>query len=722
MFLIKTSSSITNSNQHLQGALVGLLLFMQLSGLALGGVTVVRAENFVETAFEQQWRTTDEAVAAGKVARTFFWGPQPFAHTSEVYAESPNNGQRRVQYFDKARMELSKRPTQDPNAVTNGLLTVELVSGQMQVGDNTFLQHLPANNPVAGDPVNNDLSPTYASFNYGKLAFGLPEAIPSTDRTGQAIVEALNQAGVVSSLEQPPVSVNYSRFFSETKHNVAEVFYKFFQTEPLGETRWLDVMGYPISEPFWAKDKVVLAGQPREVMIQLFQRRVLTYTPSNPAGFQVEMGNIGQHYYAWRYQIDLRGGPMPGNFRLIVPQNLSLLSSSIRKVETASRNVRLGEVPGKIYGIWSSTQGTTLIGAESGVYLASLATPGAFKKLAIDAIVKNGQVQDASWSADGRQLAVLFASRLPDQYNTIVYNKSVVQIYQIDNLVSSNTFVAYDNLTVYDAPLAQFKFSPDGKYLAFFEPSSTGIYSVRIDLLEISSRNQRQLKIGDYLNGTQLEWVAETGQLIASMESMGTDTVGKVLLINPASGASTTLLENPALLRASVSPDGNYLAAMFKVASVDNPGVMKTISFRKLSNPTVEIVPSYQQGTGGRSYFQATFAGWSRDGSYLAIRTTASGTAGIHHEDFNLVSLATGKPIQQTRINTYFINTIALNLAGPHQVLRASSEPNPVTLVTTQTLTVRNLDGSDEVTLFSSLLYTYQVNLAQVIQVPLTGS
>jgi hypothetical protein len=28
---------------------------------------------------------------------------------------------------------------------------------------------------------------------------------------------------------------------------------------------------------------------------------VLTYTPSNPAAFRVEMGNVGQHYFRWRY-------------------------------------------------------------------------------------------------------------------------------------------------------------------------------------------------------------------------------------------------------------------------------------------------------------------------------------------------------------------------------------------------------------------------------------
>lgn len=36
-------------------------------------------------------------------------------------------------------------------------------------------------------------------------------------------------------------------------------------------------------------------------MVQVFERCVLTYTADNPPAFQVEMGNIGVHYYRWRY-------------------------------------------------------------------------------------------------------------------------------------------------------------------------------------------------------------------------------------------------------------------------------------------------------------------------------------------------------------------------------------------------------------------------------------
>ena len=117
-----------------------ILLVVQAVVLAAPAGQTAKAETFVNPAFYRQWQVPDEAVASGNAARTYFWGSRPFAHTSEVYKESPANGQREVQYFDKARMELSQKPDLEPGYVTNGLLTVELVTGRLQVGDNTFLQ------------------------------------------------------------------------------------------------------------------------------------------------------------------------------------------------------------------------------------------------------------------------------------------------------------------------------------------------------------------------------------------------------------------------------------------------------------------------------------------------------------------------------------------------------------------------------------------------------
>jgi hypothetical protein len=62
----------------------------------------------------------------------------------------------------------------------------------------------------------------------------------------------------------------------------------------------LFVAGYPITEPYWIR--VHLGGEHVQmVLFQAFERRILTYTPSNPVNWRVEMGNVGQHYMRWRY-------------------------------------------------------------------------------------------------------------------------------------------------------------------------------------------------------------------------------------------------------------------------------------------------------------------------------------------------------------------------------------------------------------------------------------
>lgn len=84
-----------------------------------------------------------------------------------------------------------------------------------------------------------------------------------------------------------------------TQHNVPGVFVDY------REKAGLQTIGFAISEPFGATVKV--AGQQRGVLIQVFEQRVLTFMPTNDPAFQVEMGNIGQHYQ-WRYT----GGPVSG--------------------------------------------------------------------------------------------------------------------------------------------------------------------------------------------------------------------------------------------------------------------------------------------------------------------------------------------------------------------------------------------------------------------------
>jgi hypothetical protein len=80
-----------------------------------------------------------------------------------------------------------------------------------------------------------------------------------------------------------------------TGHNVPQAFVDY--RGMVG----LSIIGYAITEPF--RTTVTVSGRAREVVVQAFERRVLTYTADNPEAFRVEMGNIGQHYFRWRYVI-----------------------------------------------------------------------------------------------------------------------------------------------------------------------------------------------------------------------------------------------------------------------------------------------------------------------------------------------------------------------------------------------------------------------------------
>ena len=115
------------------------------------------------------------------------WGPAGFQTKQEAYAESPG-WQRTVVYFDKSRIEITN-PSGDKNSqwfITNGLLTKELITGQMQVGDSSFETRSPAQIPVAGDPDDTN-GPTYASFSglLGKPAHNVGDQLTDTvDRNG----------------------------------------------------------------------------------------------------------------------------------------------------------------------------------------------------------------------------------------------------------------------------------------------------------------------------------------------------------------------------------------------------------------------------------------------------------------------------------------------------------------------------------------------------------
>ena len=254
-----------------------------------------------DRAFNRVWASTDLVVQGGATSRSWLWGPAPYKTTREPYAQSPG-GQRLVEYYDKSRMEIND-PNRDRNDlyfVTNGLLPIELMTGRLKTGDapTEYQQREPADVPVAGDPAAaNAEAPTYQSL--GSVATVDVDTAPrrAAAAVGSVLAATLNKAGQVGQdqgLSRHNVRVgSYSEALG---HNVADVFGRYMSGLSIDP---LFAMGHPISEPYWAKVRV--GGVEKDVLMQAFERRVLTYTPTNAEAFQVEMGNVGQHYYRWRY-------------------------------------------------------------------------------------------------------------------------------------------------------------------------------------------------------------------------------------------------------------------------------------------------------------------------------------------------------------------------------------------------------------------------------------
>ncbi len=223
--------------------------------LLVSPATLAQATPVATGAFAGTWARTDRPVLEGTAHRTWMWGPGPFTGAmGEPYAEAPG-GVRLVQYFDKTRMELTD-PAADPRSpwdVTNGLLAKELVTGQLQLGQDTLEPHPPAAMNIAGDADDPD-GPTYASFSTLLGTAPLP--------VGQVITLTLDRAGVVG--EDPELAaygVTAASFVPETNHTVASVFWEFMNSTGLVHANGqhvearlfenaFDATGFPLAESY----------------------------------------------------------------------------------------------------------------------------------------------------------------------------------------------------------------------------------------------------------------------------------------------------------------------------------------------------------------------------------------------------------------------------------------------------------------------------------------
>jgi hypothetical protein len=272
------------------------------------------------------WYRFDGQLMFEGVSRSWLLGPAVRAVALEPYRESPS-GVRAVYYFDKGRLELThpERPPGDPNRLTSGLLVREMIAGQIQVGDAAFIAAAPARVPVAGDTVGNALSPTYAALQPLASVGGDIQARRQPNRLSQPVTALLDAGGQVEKGAVADSRVTIGHYEETLGHNIPQVFWDWLNHQPIS---WRELAGLPLTEPYWID--TVVGGQRQRVLIQAFERRVLTYTPANPEPWRVEVNNAGQHYRSWR------GLRVPGDRSLLglaggVPLGEVIVSKAVER-------------------------------------------------------------------------------------------------------------------------------------------------------------------------------------------------------------------------------------------------------------------------------------------------------------------------------------------------------------------------------------------------------
>lgn len=273
-----------------------LMSMLALLSLAVGSLGTAWAVPWSSEAFRALWLRTEHPVAQHVVDRSWLWGPEPFTQGLHEWYVEGQDQRRLVQYLDKGRMELSPLAP----AVTSGLLVREMITGEIQVGENKSIWRGFSRTPIVGDPSNvfptytdmiklYETSPRYGLSQHADLLFAMEGTATLTHYSAAAETEIVHVAG---DRGIPRVFWDFlnqgGMVFEQGQHHSAERLFD-----------WLPITGFPITDAVWVR--VLVGGVEREVLVQAYERRVLSYTPSNPDGWRVEMGNVGQHYYAWRY-------------------------------------------------------------------------------------------------------------------------------------------------------------------------------------------------------------------------------------------------------------------------------------------------------------------------------------------------------------------------------------------------------------------------------------
>lgn len=312
-----------------QVILVLLLMLYSVPAVSALPVPATVPDDVDALFIDQTWNRTDQPVATASISRTWIWGDtvsppvsEPYDGAAATYSDSGQSAmtlhedERIVQYFDKARMEYDENRQADPPwNVTTGLLAKELMTGELQLGDGLLVQRPFANIPVAGDPDSGDITPAYSGFGFsGPIEPYADGSIIDRHLVNQS--QNPNSGGlyewyVAVDPRLAEYDVTAIQVETPTDFSLAEPFWDYMNStgiiwedgQPTTGRLFLSsfyATGYPLTNPYWVRARV--HGVEKDVLVQCFERRCLTYTPDNPDGWKVEFGNVGQHYYTWRYE------------------------------------------------------------------------------------------------------------------------------------------------------------------------------------------------------------------------------------------------------------------------------------------------------------------------------------------------------------------------------------------------------------------------------------
>jgi hypothetical protein len=177
-----------------------------------------------------------------------------------------------LQYFEKGRLEDHSKETSNPDwQIQYGLLVDELHNAK-------------ANLPIGGDTS----SLTYAGLH--DIADPARRVQPPPGYKGYGVYTVA------------PDGTTFVPFTADLRgapgHMILGGFWNFINRADLFSGGWFHDLGLPISDPIPATVTKNFPGGPakRNIMVQAFQRAILTYDPANPADWQIERANVGTDY------------------------------------------------------------------------------------------------------------------------------------------------------------------------------------------------------------------------------------------------------------------------------------------------------------------------------------------------------------------------------------------------------------------------------------------